>query len=53
MSEYYSLFPYFLNQVCASLWPVRNWFLEIAFVCDVSMLACVCVCVSASEAINN
>jgi len=51
----------FLNQACAGLWPARNWFLEIAFVRDVSMLArararacvCVCVCVSAPEAINN
>ena len=31
----------FLNQVCASLWPARDWFLEIAFVCDVSMHVCV------------
>jgi len=31
--------------------PVRAWFLEIAFVHDVSML--VCVCVSTPEAINN
>jgi len=51
MSEYYSLFPYFLNLVHASLKPVHNWFLEIAFVHDVSMF--VCVCVSAPEAINN
>jgi len=47
MSEYYTLFPYFLNQAHASLWPARNWFLEIAFVRDV------CMCVSAPKAINN
>jgi len=35
----------FLNQACASLQPARDWFLEITFVRDVSMLACVCVCV--------
>jgi len=32
-------------------WPVRAWFLEITFVCDVCMRTCVCV--SAPEAINN
>jgi len=29
-----------LNQVHAGLWPVHNWFLEIAFIHDM----CVCVC---------
>jgi len=53
MSEYYSLFPYFLNQARAGRRPVRDWFLEIAFVRDVCMRVCVCVCVSAPEAINN
>jgi len=28
----------------ASLWPAHDWFLEIAFVCNVSMLVYVCVC---------
>jgi len=45
----------FLNQARAGQSPARDWFLEITFVRDVSMLACVCVyvCVSAPEAINN
>ena len=33
-----------LNQARTGLWPARDWFLEIAFVRDVSMLACMCVC---------
>ena len=33
----------------ARLWLVRVWFLEIAFVQELSM----CVCVSAPEAMNN
>jgi len=35
----------FLNQVCADLWLMHNWFLEIAFVCNVYMhmyVTCVC-----------
>jgi len=40
-----------LNQARAGLRLARDWFLEIAFVRDVSM--CMCVCVSAPEAINN
>ena len=39
-----------LNQVCASHRPARTWFLRIV---SVQMYACVCVCVSASDAINN
>ena len=39
----------FLNQARAGHRPVHAWFLEIDSVSDV----CVCVCVSASEAINN
>ena len=31
-----------LNQ---ALWPARAWFLEIAFVQEVGMRVCVCVCV--------
>jgi len=50
MSEYYCLFPYFLNQARAGFWPARNWFLEIGFVRDVCMHVCVCV---HPEAINN
>jgi len=49
-------FPDFLNQVCAGQRPVCNWFLEIAFVCDVSMHVCMCVCVCVPpppKAINN
>jgi len=38
-----------LNQARASLWPACDWFLEIAFVHDVSVR----VCVSTPEAINN
>jgi len=34
-------------------WHVTDWFLEIGFVCNVSMRVCVCVCVSAPKAINN
>ena len=34
-----------LNQARASLRPARAWFLEIAFVREVSMRVCVCVCV--------
>jgi len=34
----------FSNQVRAGLGLARNWFLEIAFVRDVSMRVCVCVC---------
>ena len=33
--------------------PGTRWFLEIAFVWEVSMRACVCVCMSAPEAMNN
>jgi len=29
--------PMFLNQSHAGLWPAHDWFLEIAFVCDVSV----------------
>jgi len=36
----------FLNQARAGQRPARDWFLEIAFVRDVSML-CVCVCACA------
>jgi len=39
----------FLNQSHTSLWPAYDWFLEIAFVRNVSM----CVCVSTPEVINN
>ena len=43
----------FLNQARAGR-SVRAWFLEIAFVREVSMRVCVDVwCVSAPEAINN
>ena len=34
-----------LNQACAGRKPARTWFLEIAFVREVGMSACVCVCV--------
>ena len=40
----------FLNQARTGLQPAHAWFLEIDFVHDV---CCVCVCVSAPEAINN
>ena len=30
----------------------HSWFLEIAFVCEVSVRVCVCMCVSAPKAIN-
>jgi len=43
----------FLNQAHAGWRLARNWFLEIAFVHDVCMHVCVCVCVSAPKAINN
>ena len=43
----------FLNQLHAGLWLACDWFLEIAFVHNVCMLVCVCVCASAPEAINN
>ena len=33
----------FLNQVHAGRRPARVWFLEITFVCDVGMCACVCL----------
>ena len=44
---YYVLCMYnnILSQVCAGLWPTHNCFLEIAFVCDVSMLVRLCICV--------
>jgi len=42
-----------LNQARAGRRPARDWFFEIAFVRDVCMRVCVCVCVSAPEAINN
>ena len=35
----------FLNQARAGRRPARAWFLEIAFVREVSMHVCVCVCV--------
>jgi len=38
---------HFLKQARAGWMPVRDWFLEIAFVRDVSMFVCVCVCVCA------
>jgi len=40
-----------LNQVCASLWPVHDWFFETAFIHDIGMHVCVCMCVSAPESI--
>ena len=43
----------FLNQARAGRRPVRAWFLIIDPVRIVCMRACVCVCVSAPEAINN
>ena len=50
-----------LNQVHTSHRPARAWFLEIAFVREVSMrvyvcvrmCVCVCVCVSILEAMKN
>ena len=36
-----------------AMWPARAWFLKIDPVRIVGMRACVCVCVSAPEAINN
>ena len=46
---------WFLNQARASHRPARAWFLEIAFVWEVSMCVCVCVdvCVSAPKAMTN
>ncbi len=35
----------FLNQTRAGRRPARVWFLEIAFVREVSMRVCMCVCV--------
>ena len=35
----------FLNQARAGHRPARAWFLEIAFVREVSMRVCMCVCV--------
>ena len=45
----------FLNQARAGHRPARAWFLKINSVRIVGMRAyvCVCVCVSAPEAINN
>ena len=43
----------FLNQVRTGLWAARAWFLKIDPVQIVGMRVCVCVCVSAPEAINN
>ena len=45
----------FLNQARAGHRPACAWFLNIAFVREVSMRVCVwmCVCVSAPEAMNN
>ena len=43
----------FLNQACTGHKPARTWFLKIDPVQIVSMQACVCVCVSTPEAINN
>ena len=40
----------FLNQARAGRWPARAWFIEIT---SVRMYVCVCVCVSAPEAMNN
>ena len=37
-----------LNQARVGLWLARAWFLEIAFICDISMR----VCVPAPKAIN-
>ena len=42
-----------LNQARAGRRPARAWFLKIDPVRIVGMRACVCVCVSAPEAINN
>jgi len=36
---------FLLNQARTGLWLARDWFLEIAFVRDMSMCVCVCVCV--------
>ena len=48
------LFIRFLNQVRASLQLAHIWFLEITFMrLSVCVLACVRMCVSAPEAINN
>ena len=50
-----SMFPpcNFMENIALFLNQVRAWFLEIAFVQEVSMRVCVDVCVSAPEAINN
>ena len=48
---YFSYKKYFIhiteafNQAHASLWPARAWFLEIAFVRNVSMCVCMRACV--------
>ena len=44
----------FIQQFLKQVQPVYAWFLEIAFLRDVSMSVCVraCVCVSTPEAIN-
>ena len=39
--------------VCVDCRPAHTWLLKIAFVQEVVMHACVCVCVSTPEAINN
>ena len=43
----------FLNQACAGLRPACTWYLKIDPVQIVGVCACVYVCVSAPEAINN
>ena len=48
--------PEFLNQAHTSLWLARTWFLKIASVRTsvcMCVLAYVCTCMSAPEAINN
>jgi len=37
----------FLNQARAGRRPLRDWFLEIAFLRDVCVCVCVCACVRA------
>ena len=44
---------HFLNQARASLQLALAWFLKIDPVRIIGMRVCVCVCVSALEAINN
>ena len=44
-----------LNQACTSLRSTHTWLLEIAFVWEVGMHVCLCVCacVSATQAIKD